>query len=136
MSIEGLIAAAVIVFALLLYVAYPFARREHRADADRLRANRQRDRLLMVYERVLTNIRDIDEDHRTGKMQPRTGKMQPDDYDLEREPWVQRGIQVLRALDTLDAEHLLTSADDDASIDRAIDDRIEAAIAARRGANG
>ncbi len=129
MSIEGLIAAGVIVFALLLYVAYPFARREHRVDADRLRANRQRDRLLMVYERVLTNIRDIDEDHRTGKMQP-------DDYDLEREPWVQRGIQVLRALDALDTEHLLTSADDDASIDRAIDDRIEAAIAARRGANG
>jgi hypothetical protein len=125
MSIEGLIAAAVIVIGLLLYVAYPFARRERGADADHLRATRQHDRLLMVYERVLTNIRDLDEDHRTGKMQP-------DDYAVEREQWVQRGIQVLKALDSLDAEHLLTQADDDASIDRAIDARIEAAIAARR----
>jgi hypothetical protein len=128
MSIEGLIAAAVIVFGLLLYVGYPFARRERTTDADRQRASRQQDRLLMVYERVLTNIRDLDEDHRTGKMQT-------EDYEGEREQWVQRGIQVLKALDTLDAAHLLTSADDDASIDRAIDARIEAVIAARRGAS-
>jgi hypothetical protein len=124
MSVEGLIAAAVIVFGLLLAVAYPFARREAGSDADRQRAGRQHDRLLMVYERVLTNIRDLDEDHRTGKMQTA-------DYEIEREQWVQRGIHVLKALDTLDAAHLLTHADDDASIDRAIDDRIEAAIAAR-----
>ncbi len=79
----------------------------------------------MVYERVLTNIRDLDEDFSTGKM----GE---NDYEAERETWVQRGIQVLKTFDGMQEQVVLTSEVDHQTLDRSIDDEIEAAIAAYR----
>jgi hypothetical protein len=52
----------------------------------------QHDRLLGLYERVLTTIRDLDEDYSTGKMPEES-------YRQEREIWSQRGVEVLQALD-------------------------------------
>lgn len=129
MSTEGLIIGLVIVLVSILWAALPLRRRESRRAGDDVLLQKQRERLLLIYERVLTNIRDLDEDHSTGKMQD-------DSYEAERESWVERGIQVLKALDRLDAHHAITSSDDDAVIDRAIDDEIEQAIAAYRAKVG
>jgi hypothetical protein len=111
MSLPGLLIGLILVGLVLLFVLTPLLRRGVSTLDDR-----QRDRLLMSYERILTNIRDLDEDYSTGKMLHA-------DYETERESWVQRGIQVLKALDSM-----VTSSDIDPDLDR----RIEAAVAAYR----
>jgi hypothetical protein len=125
MSIGGLIFFLVLLSLTALVVVAPLLRRaEPLADDNRLR--KQQERLLVYYERVLTNLRDLDEDHLTGKM--------PDaDYAEERELWMQRGVQVLRALDELGQHSIIPDAiHDEAAIDEAIDSAIENAIAAYR----
>lgn len=130
MSIAGLIFSLLLLGGVAVLIAMPLLRRDSGTGADSLHIHRQRDRLLVYYERVLTNLRDLDEDHSTGKM--------PDDaYAAEREDWMQRGVEVLKALDALDDHSIIPSAvHDDAAVDEAIDDAIEAAIAARRKALG
>lgn len=128
MSIEGLIFFLLLLAVTVALVAAPLLRRDSSQSADTLHIQKQRERLLIYYERVLTNLRDLDEDHTTGKMPA-------DAYNAEREEWVQRGIQVLRALDELEEHSMIpTAVRDDAAVDEAIDDAIEAAIAARRKA--
>lgn len=126
MSSAGLIVAVFMLTTCVLLVVWPLLRRGSDPTAESARRNKQRERLLAYYERVLTNIRDLDEDHATGKMPD-------DDYTAEREEWVQRGIHVLRALDEV-SDHSLIADDtaDEAAVDEAIDHAIEAAIAARR----
>jgi hypothetical protein len=125
MSIEGLVGAAIITGILALWMASPFFE-SSRTEDKRLRATsveRQRERLLIYYERVLHTLHDLDEDYALGKLNER-------DYQTEREGWVQRGIQVLKAIDELDEAHLVAPTDaDDASIDEAIDRKIEEAVA-------
>lgn len=121
MSIEGLLLGAVIILGALLVVALPLFNREGGPTSDEALLDKQRSRLAVVYERVLTNLRDLDEDYRTGKMPPA-------DYEWERELWVQRGIQVLKVMDDLAASHTVTESADMEAIDRAIDQKIEAAV--------
>lgn len=126
MSLEGLLIAVVLTAISIVWVVAPLLR----GTSERSRANdtlhKRRERLLIYYERVITNIRDLDEDSATGKIND-------DEYTAEREDWVQRGIQVLKALDTLDeSEPTAMSAVDDAHADRDLDAAIEAAIATRR----
>jgi hypothetical protein len=122
MSTTGLFISLIVVAAFVLWVALPFFRGERRPDAELAAADRQRERLLIYYERVLRNLHDIDEDHATGKLTDH-------DYAEERERWVQRGIHTLRTLDELGEQHLIAPAStDDAGIDEAIDRAIEAAI--------
>ncbi|MEO8607301.1 MAG: hypothetical protein ABI690_05435 [Chloroflexota bacterium] len=123
MSIPGLIFGLFLILAAFIWIGAPlFNRKKNSAgdDSDSL-LQKQRERLLLIYERVLTNLRDLDEDHTTGKMQTA-------DYESERESWMQRGIQVLKAMDHIDEEHPLANVADDA----AIDEEIERAIAAYR----
>jgi hypothetical protein len=126
MSIEGLAVSVLLLTVTVLLVAAPLLGPDTGRAGETARIARQRDRLLAYYERVLTNIRDLDEDHATGKM--------PDDeYAVEREEWMQRGIYVLRALDTLHDHSLVeTQPSDEVAVDEALDSMIEAAIAARR----
>lgn len=130
MSIAGLLFGMVVLLIALVWVIGPFLEpRGVQSTADDALLDKQRERLFIVYERVLTNIRDLDEDHTTGKM--------PDeDYAYEREIWVQRGIQVLKALDNLDARQIITASADAEDIDHAIDRQIEDAIAAYRARLG
>jgi hypothetical protein len=130
MSIAGLVFFLLLLSGVAVLVAMPLLRRESETGAESLHIQKQRERLLAYYERVLTNLRDLDEDHATGKM--------PDeDYAVEREDWMQRGIEVLKTLDTLDEHSVIPeSIHDEAAVDEAIDDAIEAAIAARRKAMG
>ncbi len=125
MSLQGLFMGLVIVVGVLLFVASPLFQRQNAATSDDELIQKQRERLYMVYERVLGNMRDLDEDHTTHKMSD-------EDYMTERELWVQRGIQVLKTLDALDAKHMVTNSVAPEDIDRAIDKRIEAAVAAYR----
>lgn len=121
MSIEGLVVAVFITLLVLLLVALPFLSRRQPKTADTLEG-KQRERLLVYYERVLRNIRDLDEDHALGKIAD-------GEYQRERELWAARGVQVLKALDTLSDQPMIApTAADDSAIDLAIDDAIEAAV--------
>jgi hypothetical protein len=125
MSLPGLFMGLVIVLAVVFFVAGPLFQRQNTTTSDDELVQKQRERLLMVYERVLGNMRDLDEDHTTLKMSDA-------DYTTERELWVQRGIQVLKTLDALNAKNMVTTSTAAEDIDRAIDKRIEAAVAAYR----
>jgi hypothetical protein len=125
MSLQGLFMGLVILIGVILFVVSPLVRPADSGTPVDLLIEKQRERLLMVYERVLGNIRDLDEDLTTNKMSEA-------DYATERELWVQRGIQVLKSLDALNAKQILTTSSFAEDIDRAIDKRIEAAIAAYR----
>lgn len=128
MSIEGIVIALVLTTLVVALIALPLLRRESGASSDTQLVDKQRERLLVYYERVLKNIHDLDEDYGLGKLAH-------DEYAHDRELWAQRGIQVLKALDDLKQGRTLTPAQpqtDDASVDRVIDDTIEAAIRAYR----
>lgn len=127
MSIEGLVLSLIIALITVAIVASPLWQRGTALAAEDMLLQKQRERLLVYYERVLTNLRDLDEDYSTGKMQAA-------DYETEREEAVQRGVQVLKAMDDLGQHHLIVSSSDQATLDHAIDDAIEQAIAAHRKA--
>ncbi len=118
MSIEGLIIGLVFVAVTGLWVAFPWLERRPSSAEDVL-LEKQEEYLRVPYERVLGNIRDLDEDHSTGKIGS-------DDYEVERETWVQRGIQILRMMDEQGAIEVDTAGGE------AVDDAIEAAIDAYR----
>ncbi len=124
MSLEGLIITLTLLVIAGLWIAAPLlnpSRQKTNATTQK-----QRERLMVHYERALNNIRDLDEDYATGKIQK-------EDYIQEREQWVQRGIQVLMALDELESKAQPRSeAKDDADIERSVDRQIEAAVAAYR----
>jgi type II secretory pathway pseudopilin PulG len=117
MSISGLLVACIVLAILAPWIAAPFVRRPSDQNQQAL-AQQERERLLVLYERVLTNLRDLEEDHATGKIQ--TGE-----FEGEREVWTQRGIDVLKALDNLNSPRPAAPAPTN-------DDAIEAAIQAYR----
>jgi hypothetical protein len=125
MSLAGLVMGLVIVAGVLLFVVAPLVQKSPTSTSDDELIEKQRERLLILYERVLGNIRDLDEDLSTNKMSEA-------DYRTERELWVQRGIQVLKTLDALNEREMLTTSTSTEDIDKAIDKRIEAAVAAYR----
>ena len=115
MSIAGLMISMALAFAAAALVIYPLLR-PAAAESSHGR-HEQLDRVQAYYARVLTNIRDLDEDFSTDKISEA-------DYRQERDVWVQRGIRLLRAQDQLNAQN----PPDDQPIDRAI----EAAVRAQR----
>jgi len=122
MSIAGLLAGTVILLLLIMYVIAPFSQRRERDDKAAF-IQHQRDRVLVYYERSLTNVRDLDEDHATGKIET-------EEYQHERELWIQRGIDLLKLLDQLDEQDSLLA--EPTSDEAAIDNAIEQAISAQR----
>ena len=123
MSVEGIVFALFLLVGVIVLIAFPLFNRQTAAASDPL-LKKQRERLNLYYERVLRNLRDLDEDHALGKIEEAA-------YSAEREIWVERGVQVLKALDSLPnrSQSMLTATPvEDAAVDRAIDDAIEAAI--------
>ena len=112
MSVPGLLVALVLLVAIIIMVVPPLFEREKPSEDES--SAKQRERLLAYYNRVLTNIRDLDEDQATGKINPA-------DYETERELWMQRGIQALKALDEAGE-----------AADNPADDPVEQAVAAYR----
>jgi hypothetical protein len=126
MSIEGIIVGILIAGALLLWAGMPFLTGSRRQQQIFGAVDRQRERLQIYYQRVLRNIHDLDEDFATGKLNP-------DEYHAEREVWAQRGVIVLKAMDELDAQHLVGAVElDDATLDEHIEATIEARVRAVR----
>ena len=109
MSIGGLLISFALTLAAAALTAYPLLRSSGQ-NRSRSGVQEQAERVQTYYERVLTNIRDLDEDFSTGKIREA-------DYREEREVWVHRGIRLLRVQDQL-------AADDEERIDRAIEDAI------------
>lgn len=128
MSILGLVFALLLTLFVLAWIVMPLIGREESKGGDTL-LDKQRERLLVYYERVLRNIRDLDEDHALGKIDEA-------EYASEREEWAQRGAQVLEALDTLGGGAVIAATPaEDKAVDGAIDDAIEAAIKRYRQRN-
>jgi hypothetical protein len=130
-STEGGIAAAVMVILGLAWLALPILRRRYAISGEELARQKEHETLLTLYERTLSAIRDLDEDHLTGKLAQA-------DYEAERAYWTERGVAVLQALEktggrkpahrrkTAYHRQPLTAGETDA--DAALDDAIERAI--------
>ena len=88
MSLAGLLAALLLTLLALTIAAYPLLRRQASTG---VRPSSPLD-LETSYRRVLINIRDLDEDFATGKLDAHS-------YRDERETWVGRGIELLRQID-------------------------------------
>jgi hypothetical protein len=116
MSIVGLVAAAVLALILLIAMARPFFALPTGIASFR---DRQRERALSYYERVLSNIRDLDDDHSTGKISE-------EEYNAGRELWMNRGVRLLAMLDELNAAQdiIENTQADDAAIDAAIERKL------------
>jgi hypothetical protein len=116
MSILGLAIASVLALILLLLIARPFFAFSDSLDSFR---DKQRERALTYYERVLTNIRDLDDDHSTSKIST-------EEYNTERELWMNRGVRLLAMLDELNAaQNIIDNTHaDDAAIDAAIERKL------------
>ena len=117
MSIAGLLIALALSLIALAIVARPLLRTGHRERAAETSQSQQRARIETYYERVLSNIRDLDEDFATGKI----GE---DAYRVEREVWVERGLRLLRVRDQLAAAR--ADGDEGARIERAIEEAVAA----------
>lgn len=114
MSVEGLGFALFLIVGVGFVIALPLL---SQPAADPL-IDKQRERLRLYYERVVRNLRDLDEDYALGKIEDAA-------YQTERAAWVERGVQVLKALETLPERAMIAETPAD---DRAIDAAIEAAV--------
>jgi hypothetical protein len=119
MSLPGIVVGAALVLLVLLVLGLPYLRRSAQAPQADAGAQKQRDRVLAYYDRVLQNLRDLDEDHALGKLNA-------EDYARDRERWVQRGAQALQVLDNLESAPLHSTASGE------LDEEIESMIARAR----
>ena len=121
MSSLGLLAALFLTLGALVITAYPLLWPVRENSAAQRSLERQIERVQRYYGRVLTNIRDLDEDFATGKISRAA-------HHSEREVWVQRGVRLLRVQDRLIEEQGLAdaSAADAERIDRAIEAAVRA----------
>ncbi len=126
MSIEGTIAALVMLVAGVAWLALPVLRRKYSASADELARLKERETLLATYERTLTALRDVDEDHLTGKLAQA-------DYEAERAYWTDQGVAVLQALEQAGGKPPVKAqkpaAAEPSDADAQLDDAIEKTIA-------
>ena len=124
MSIAGLIAALILSSIVIILIAYPLILRRTEETADS-RSQKQRERLAQYYERVLRNIRDLDEDYALGKLDE-------DDYRRDRAVWLERGAEALKALDQI-APSVSTAPVVETNLEQdSTDEAVEAAIRAYR----
>lgn len=89
MSIGGLLFSVLLFGVVLALVMIPLMRSSQLSVGAFER--RQRQQVLAYYERVLRNLRDLEDDHTTGKISE-------EEYQIERELWMGRGVQVLQVL--------------------------------------
>lgn len=104
-----------------LFIARPLLERQSKADKKAFSAGlereHQRSALLAERDRVLTALQELDFDYALGKVPA-------EEYPAMRTALLRSGASVLRQLDTLQPEEEAAA--------RTAEDRIEAAVAARR----
>jgi hypothetical protein len=120
MSIEGLIGLIIMLVVGSGALLLPFITTRAKSIGSRKRQlDLSRDELLASYERVLSTLRDLEDDFKSHKMNPA-------DYEQERAHWSQYGIKLLSLLEG----H--TEVDDDLqadpNADLILDNSVEEAI--------
>lgn len=102
MSLIGFAISILLCALVLAWVLWPLLRRPAGDDALSLREE-QRLLLLAEYERILLNIRDLDEDVATGKIPAEA-------HQRDRRAQVEEGVRRLRQIEALDTGY--ADADD------------------------
>lgn len=126
MSIEGILASAIIFIIGVMWLAHPF--RNQANIHSQLMKQQDRQSLLNAYERLLGRLRDLDEDFNLGKM-PEA------DYQQERAQLAEKGAALLakieQSLGKIDGAQPTSkpSKDADAVLDAAIESAIASYIA-------
>lgn len=123
MALE-LIGSLFLVLALLvlvgLYIARPFFQRRKAETREMVTAEQRfehdRSALLAEHDRVLTSLQELDFDNALGKIPA-------EEYPHLREALLKNGVEVLRRLDAMQPAERAPQS---------VEDRIEAAVAARR----
>lgn len=127
MNMISLIIVGVLVLITLVALAQPFVLQRNANRRDTGSSQIQRDELLTDYERVLATIRDLDEDHQTGKLGEEA-------YQRERAYWTEQGIVLLQQLEPDSEPEVDIAPKPVTEVDKVLDDAIEQAIAAYRQA--
>jgi hypothetical protein len=142
MSIMGIIASLILFTLGVIWLAMPILKRERGVEVAVLNEQKRYDALLTTYERVVSTLRDLDEDYAVGKLSPA-------EYEAERSHWTERGVETLKALEASGSKRKqptfkrepattgakvvrMAAADEpipDADPDAVLDDAIEQAIA-------
>lgn len=120
MSIETAVVCGILILVSLYLVIAPF-RSKSTVSPAMLAFQRQRDALLVYYEQVTSSLRDLQEDSAAGKLSP-------EEYQVEYEKWMQRGVQILQVLEELDRENqpLITKSNMPVEdMDQAIEDAVQ-----------
>ncbi len=117
MSTAGIVAGIIITLIVAVWALWPFfegwRKPTHDYETNTLESAQ------VHYDRVLTNIRDLDEDHALGKVQA-------DYYHTERAKFVAEGVELLKQIEQFTPQPAPAAADTD------LDSMIEAAIATKR----
>lgn len=112
----GFIFTSLALFILVAaFVARPLIEKMTGVEAEKTHA----DDLFAQREAILIELRDVDFDHDTGKMND-------DDYKEQRARLTSKGVEVLRALDGLKTQEVAPPIN-------TVDDEIENLIAVKRG---
>jgi hypothetical protein len=127
---SGTIVSVVILLVGLAWLAWPLVRRNAGTGAADVTKQKEREALVTAYERILTTIRDLDEDQQIGKL--------PQDvYAIERAHWAAQGAAVLQALEKLGGYKPPKRAQvAPSAADTALDEAIETAISRYVKAHG
>ena len=129
MSVEAAIVCGILILVSLYLVISPF-RSKSTLSPDILTFQRQRDALLVYYQQVTSSLRDLQEDSASGKLSP-------EEYQVEYDRWMQRGIQILQVLEELDrnnqplTNHGNSPAED---INQAIEDAVQLYLKSNKAA--
>lgn len=89
MSTAGLVLTGILVLVSLAVLALPLVRHQGTVVDG---VQRSKETLAAEYERVLSIIRELDDDYNVGKVTPEV-------YQRERAQWTEQGVQLLQALE-------------------------------------
>ncbi len=119
MSLEGLIGFVVMLIIGLLGIGLPLITNRNTSQNNRKRElEMTRDELITVYERVLSTLRDLEDDYKSHKIHPT-------DYEQEREYWSQYGVRLLQLLDGESSLEDNNDYDDAMQLDHSVEEAIQ-----------
>lgn len=118
MSIEGLIGLVVMLIVGLIGIGLPFVTNRHTSRDNRKRElEMTRDTLIATYERVLSTLRDLEDDHKSHKINPA-------DYEREKAYWSEYGVRLLQLLDGDQPVEDPVQDHDEMQLDRSVEEAI------------